>query len=566
MSRAPSGSTGTSRLCATLAELGVSHVFGLPGTQLVPLFESLRKSTLATVVPTHELAASFMAGAYFRACGRPAVLATIPGPGFTYAMTGLAEARLDSAALIHVTVAAPEDPLARFRLQAIRQRELGDAIAKATITVYREADVEDAVRRAHALAMDGQPGPVVLALSETPGDSPVRVTTTDEPVASIAQVSSIDVWRRLRDAERPLLYVGQGALHAARSVQLLAEALQAPVITTPSARGILPEDHPLVIPFDVCRGSVDAASQIMRQADLILVLGARLGHNGTAGGALPFPADRTVHIDAAADVCGQAYGTPGLVARIEEWFDAGSMRDLQVAGWSPSVIEQARAAARTSGAPQPEPVVAGTSAERFFAALRRVMPRDGMLVTDTGLHQVLARRHFEVFAPGGLLLPTDFQSMGFGLPAAIAAKVAAPRRPVAALIGDGGLAMTGLELATATQLGISLPVMVFVDGYFNQIRLHQQSDYGHDHGTTLPALDIAALAEATGAAFADGSSIDTVLADALRRSGPTLIAVPVGDSIPLRRIRQVRRAKEGLRSLVGSRLLDLFRGRGRGSP
>src|SRR5690606_9481424 len=157
---------GGLELTRALEALGVTHVFGLPGTQNVPLFEALRRSRLETVVPTSELAAAFMAGAYHRASGRPACLVTIPGPGFAFALPGLAEARLDSAALIHVTVAAPEGPEARFRLQAIPQRALGAQLAKAVLRAARTEDVAATLRAAHELATGGEPGPVIVELGD----------------------------------------------------------------------------------------------------------------------------------------------------------------------------------------------------------------------------------------------------------------------------------------------------------------------------------------------------------------------------------------------------------------
>jgi len=211
-----------------------------------------------------------------------------------------------------------------------------------------------------------------------------------------------------------------------------------------------------------------------------------------------------------------------------------------------------------------EPIIAGVSTASFFAALRAALPRDCIVVTDTGLHQVMTRRHFPVLAPGGLLTPSDFQSMGFGLPAAIAAKLAAPERPIVALVGDGGLSMSGMELATAAGLGLPLPlpVLVFDDGKLNQIRLSQQAAFGSDFGTTLPGLDFSALAAATGVRFAEVESDPApALAAALSADGPTLLRVPVGDSLGIRRVRTVARAKALVRAGLGERLVSRLRGR-----
>jgi acetolactate synthase-1/2/3 large subunit len=206
----------------------------------------------------------------------------------------------------------------------------------------------------------------------------------------------------------------------------------------------------------------------------------------------------------------------------------------------------------------------GQSAAEFVRELRDLLPRDAVLVTDSGLHQIVARRHFEVRAPGGLLVPADLQAMGFGLPAAIAAKLAAPERTVVALVGDGGFAMGGLELATAVREGLDLMVVVCSDGHLGQIRLQQLGEYGSTHGTMLPEMDCAAVAEAVGAGYVrTDAGLGQVPPDAWR-GGVWLVDVPVGDSRGTlgRRIRGgVRRAGRTLAPLLARSLMKALRRR-----
>ena len=548
---------------STLKSLGVTHVFGMPGTQTVPLFEALRQSGLNTVVPTHELAASFMAGAFYRVAGRPAALLTIPGPGFAYALTGLAEARLDSAALIHIVPAAEEGPSARFALQAIPQTNLAASLAKAVLTVPSESDLATAIERAFAIATSGEPGPVVVQLDDKAqrGDMPSLASNLSGGVGATHALDR--VIERVHAARRPVIYAGQGCLGAAPVLLELVEHWGAPVLTTPSARGIVPEDHHLVMGFDTHRDTTDAVNELLVGADLVLVIGARLGHNGTAGHHVKFDPARTIHVDTDAAVLGRVCPLESCVnMRAEDFLAQVSRQGLSRSSWSDSQVATARTAIGVPAARAAEPIIAGVSTARFFAALRATLPRDCIMVTDTGLHQVMARRHFPVLAPGGLLTPSDFQSMGFGLPAAIAAKLAAPERPVVALIGDGGLCMSGMELATAAGLGLPLPVLVFDDGKLNQIRLSQQAAFGSDFGTTLPGLDFSALAAATGVRFAEVESDPApTLTAALSAGGPTLLRVPVGDSPGIRRVRTVARAKALVRAGLGERLVSRLRGR-----
>jgi acetolactate synthase-1/2/3 large subunit len=208
-------------------------------------------------------------------------------------------------------------------------------------------------------------------------------------------------------------------------------------------------------------------------------------------------------------------------------------------GWDPSEVKSWRARARRAVTRfRAEPALATGSAigaDGFFEALRRAMPREGRLVTDSGLHQMLARRHFRVLTPHGLVVPSDFQSMGFGLPAAIGASLADPGRPVVALIGDGGLALSGLELLTAVRENVRLTVIVFNDGGLGLIRLQQLSAHGTGFATTMAAPDIGLLARSVGASYTRlDDDVDGCLATAVAGSGVQLLEVPLTESMTMR--------------------------------
>jgi acetolactate synthase-1/2/3 large subunit len=169
----------------------------------------------------------------------------------------------------------------------------------------------------------------------------------------------------------------------------------------------------------------------------------------------------------------------------------------------------------------------------FFSALREAMPRDAVLVTDSGLHQTLARCHYRVLAPRGLLVPTGLQSMGFGVPAAIGASLAAPERRVVALVGDGGFAMSGMELLTAVRERVPLVLVVFVDGHYGLIRAQQLQRYGHAPGSAVHNPDFARWAESLGVAHVRFDGVDS-LHRALALRGPVLVEVAVRDSNGMR--------------------------------
>ncbi|MGH7671038.1 MAG: thiamine pyrophosphate-binding protein [Gemmatimonadaceae bacterium] len=555
--------TGNAIVCAVLEQLGVQHTFGLPGTQNVPLFEALRQSHIRTVVPTHELAASFMAGAYYRASGRVGVLVTIPGPGFAYALAGLAEARLDSAAVVHLVGAPASGPGRAFNLQAFDQRGMVLPLVKGVIDVPSADRVADAVLKAFTLAEDGEPGPVVVqlaaeALNGTASFSRGEPTTRSAPVPDPDAVSRVA--KRLRDAGRVVLYVGQGARGAAVEVRQLAERIAAPVATTPSGRGTLPEDHPLALGFDGIRAGPGPLNALMADADAVLVLGAKLGHNGTAGFAVAFPRDRTVQVDSDRAVLGANYDVAELVqASIAPFLNSLMAHDLGPAvprGWAVDAISECRNQLRGHNGRATDPRIQGTddgTPAALFAKLQSQLPRDAILVTDTGRHQQLARRFYDVLAPRGLLLPSDLQSMGFGLSAAIAAKLAAPERPVVAVIGDGGFLMSGLELATAVREQIAITVVVFSDGAYGQIRDHQLMEYGRSHGVAIGSVPIEGVARALGCDFVRFSSMGSE--PWVRSSGVLVVEVDLSDSRGMRAAQATAVMRGAARRVVGESLL-----------
>jgi acetolactate synthase-1/2/3 large subunit len=207
--------------------------------------------------------------------------------------------------------------------------------------------------------------------------------------------------------------------------------------------------------------------------------------------------------------------------------------------------------------------VAGTAAgdaRSFFLALRRALPAEAVLVLDSGLHQILARRYYSVQSAGGLILPTDLQSMGFAIPTAIGAQMAAPDRPVVALLGDGGFAMTAMELLTAVRERTRMVAIVFVDGAYGQIRMEQLANYGASHAVTLENPDLSLLAASVGARYelAGETDFETAVRAALGHSGVTVIEVPVGDTFATRRAAAFARGREATRRLAGPRVFRSF--------
>jgi acetolactate synthase-1/2/3 large subunit len=555
--------TGAARIVEALEAAKVRCVFGLPGTQTLELFEALRRSRIRTVVATNELAASFMAGGWARMTGAPGVLLTIPGPGFTWSLTGVAEARLDSVALLQITGAPSRLPAnKRFRQQELDQAAMVAPLVKGVIEADARSDPGLAVLEGLRLARSGEPGPVLLQVSSaTLGRDHTGEALRDDWTGTVDSDALERICARMRCARRAILMVGQGTLNHADAIRTIAEQMMIPVLTTPAARGVLPEDHPLSFGLDAYSGRLGDVNELVESADLVLVIGCKLAHSGTGGFQLRLPADRLVHVDTSVEVLGANYP-----ASLEVAADAGDVLkallvSLSRSAWTEDELKmwKERLTVRETGVREPRVTGSSTSDARgFFDALRRGLPRDAVLVLDSGTHQILARRYYAALAPRGLLMPTGLQSMGFAIPTAIGAKLAEPDRPVVALVGDGGFAMTALELLTAVRERVSLVVVVFVDGAFGQIRLQQLANYGVSYGVSLESPDLGLLAQSIGVRHrvVGENDVEQSVRAAVGSSGITILEVRVGDSVGIRRTAAVARARGITRRVAGRALLQ----------
>jgi acetolactate synthase I/II/III large subunit len=533
-----------------LEALGVRHAFGLPGERNVPLLDALRDSSVRVVVPTHELAAAFMAQGYARSTGEVGVVLAIPGPGIAYTLAGLVEARHDSVPLVVLT--GPPREGGAFPLQAFDQAAVTAPVAKRVLRAGGAA-AGDAVRVAHALALAGEPGPVVVELADDEAALAAAAEAEGAPPPVAGDVG--EVARRLAAARRPILLLGQGAAGAAADVRRLVAKVGAGVLATTSGRGVLSEDDPRSLVVDAAGREADAANAVLSEADLVLALGCKFSHNGTLGYRLRIDPARFVHVD-ASDASLAAGGALSRVrADVPAFLRAlvGVLPETDAIGWGEDALcAHRRALLEAGAADRMEPVLPNVDGgvRALFAALREALPRDGVLATDSGLHQQLARRHFPVLEPGTLLVPADFQSMGFGLPAAVGAAHARPGRPAVAVVGDGGFAMSGLELLTAVRNRLPVTVVVFNDGHLGLIRVEQLARYGRTTAVAAAAPDLELFARSVGARYArvDGDP-EPVLRRGVESGTPTLLEVHVDDPPRLRELRAAGGARRLVRRL-----------------
>jgi acetolactate synthase-1/2/3 large subunit len=493
--------TAAQAIVETLRLLEVDRVFGLPGLQNIELFDALADAPFSTFTPTNESAAVFMADAHARVTGKIGVAVVTAGPGLTNALTGIAEARLDSSPVL-VLVGASVKTGKSFQLHQIDQCAVVKSLVKGCSKPATAAEIPQVVLNAVELALQGEPGPVVVEIANGMLMERIRFLQPKRsplPAAVDLNAQLDDAATRLRNSPAIGIYAGAGAFGAADELKALAELLQAPVATTISGRGVLAEDHPLSVGFGFGRSGTAAAWRVFRKVRTLLAVGCKYGETATGAYGVKPPPEH-IQIDINPAVLGANHPVSlaiaadakivlgGLVARLEK-----NRRPVNAA--LQDFIKQGRmrseaiALAKASKAVTPS---------KFLRKLRQKLARNAILVTDSGAHQFWALNDFPVFTPRSFLVPADYQAMGFSIPAAIAAKLAFPARQVVSLVGDGGFLMSGFESLNAARWKTKIVIVVFRDGAWGLIKEAQQRVYRRTPLTDIPSPDFGHLARGLG--------------------------------------------------------------------
>jgi len=527
--------SGAELIVSALGAQGVDRVFGIPGVQNLELFDALKDSRIEVVLVTHELCAAFMAEATSRVTGKAGCAITVPGPGLTNALTGIGEALLDSSPIVVLIPGPRTDTTLRFQLHQISQAELARPICKAAIRVERVEDVYPEVCRAFHVATIGEPGPVVVEVPYNllmgraePRQPPLRPAPGSPDSQTIEKIGGL-----LRAARRVGIYAGFGASEAREELMRLAEILQAPIATTLGGRGVVPEDFVFSVGFGFGPSGTAIAEDIFAECDLILAVACKFGEVSTGAYGFPRP-KQLIHIDineavigrnmpvAVGLVCDARIALERLVAALEGDMGVRSRpRDERlaerIASW------RADFAAKVERDPAWESSV---NPAKLMWHLRKLVARNAIITTDSGGHQFWVAEYFPVYERRSYLTPTDYQSMGYSVPAMIAAKLACPQRQVIGVVGDGSFLMTGAELVTAARMGLDLVLVIFNDGELGIIREAQERIYRRTSSIELRNPDFEALARGYGAAYfcipSDGE-IEPKLKEALSCGGLAIV-------------------------------------------
>ena len=527
--------TGGAAVIDSLVAHGVRDVFGIPGTHNLELYRYLPGSGIRHVVTRHEQGAGYAADGYARVSGRPGVLLTTSGPGITNAITALATAYADSIPVLAVSPGPPRGTVGADVgwLHEVKDQQAAlDAVCRRSIRVESADEIPEVLGSVFELFATSRPRPVHL---EVPVDvlegrwtrRPVPVRAVARPVGP-GRETAVAIAAALGAARRPLLVAGGGARNAAEHVRALAD-LGVPVLTTVNGKGVLDESHPAALGAGI---RLEAAHRVLNEADLVLAVGTELGDSDLWGGVV-------------------APGTPGrrTVVRIDvdpTQMHKNVMADLAVVGDAAvvlgdllAVLDQGDVVARPvsdADTARAEMVAEAALDAGPWAEVQRVLadalPVDTVVAGDSSQVTYFGTVHYWPFTPANrLLYPTGYATLGYGLPAAIGAKIAEPERAVVALFGDGAAMFSIQELITATEQRLALPVVILDNGGYAEIR-DQMVDRGIEpQAVDLYRPDIAGLARAIGAHGVVAERVEEIgplAAKALTADRPTVIYHHVG--------------------------------------
>jgi acetolactate synthase-1/2/3 large subunit len=485
---------------------GADLAFGVPGESYLAVLDALHDAPLRLIVTRHEGGAANMAEAYGKLTGRPGVCMVTRGPGATHASNGVHTAFQDSTPMLLLIGQVARDTVGREGFQELDYRAMYGAIAKWATQVDDAARLPEIVARAFAVATSGRPGPVVLALPEdmlservdVPDARPHRAVPAAPAPDAMAHLGEL-----LAQARAPLAVVGEGGWTAQTGADIaaFAETQAVPVAASFRCQDYVDNASPAYAGHAALAMDPALAKRI-READLLLAIGGRLGEIPTAGYTLVrpgAPTQRLIHVHPDPDEIGAVYPTElGIVAGLEAFAAAARALDPAGADARAGLLEAAhgeyeRNLAETRELPGPLQMSA------VMATLRERLPDDAILTNGAGNFSVWAHRYYEFHRYPTQLGPRS-GSMGYGVPAAVGAKAVHPDRPVVCLAGDGDFLMTGQELATAVQEELPVVVLVVNNAMYGTIRMHQERHYpGRVVGTDLRNPDFVAYARAFGA-------------------------------------------------------------------
>jgi acetolactate synthase-1/2/3 large subunit len=490
---------GSEALLYSLIAEGVDTLFGYPGGSIIPFYDTLyiHSDKMRHILTRHEQGAVHAAQGYARASGRTGVCIATSGPGATNLLTGIADAMIDSTPIVCITAQVPESALGTDFFQEADIISMTSPVTKWNCQVSHAADIPAAVARAFFIARTGRPGPVVIDVTKNAftemfeGDFQYEKCTglrcyNDHPVIDTTLVER--AVEMLNAAERPLIIFGQGVIlsGAERQLRELSERGNIPMASTMLGLSAIPSDHPNYVGMVGMHGNV-APNYLTQKADVILAVGMRFSDRVTGSIKAYARQAKLIHIDIDASelgrivtpeiaILGDASEALAAMKRTIEYRDRAEWFATATARYEK---EQSKVISRDL-----QPTKERLTMGEVVDGVAKATAGDAIIVTDVGQHQMEAARYSTYTRTRSLITSGGLGTMGYGLPAAIGAKIALPNREVVLFCGDGGLQMTIQELGTILEWRVGVKVVLLNNSFLGMVRQWQQLFFGRRYSST----------------------------------------------------------------------------------
>ena len=499
--------TGALAMVRCLELEGVKTAFGYPGAAICPFYDALAGSPIHHVLVRTEQNAAHAASGYARISGEVGVCIATSGPGATNLLTGIASAYMDSLPLVVITGQVRSDLLGRDVFQEADITGAAEPFTKHSYIVSRASDIPRIFKEAFHIASTGRPGPVLIDVPIDMQQKSIPDFDYSRPVDIIGykprvQGHSLQIKKAvdaLRTCKRPVICVGGGVFSAGAQKELCAfiEKLNLPAISTMMGIGALPTAHPLNLGMLGSHGCAPA-NKAIRDADLVIMAGARVGDRAVAAPGQVATRAKVIHIDVdPAEIGKNMPAHIPIVGDLKHVLEELTKHvDCQAPQeWVQAVTERKKRYA----AKAIEPVEGFVEPKTFMHALARRMEADGILCADVGQNQIWSANHFEI-RQGRFLTSGGMGTMGYSVPCAVGAKSAAPGRQVCAVCGDGSFQMSMMELGTICQEGLGVKIIIMRNTRLGMVRELQDNLYKGVHSAVYldGSPDFAKIAEAYG--------------------------------------------------------------------
>ncbi len=523
------GMTGSDIIVKALEGFGTDVVFGIPGGTVIPLYDSIYRSSLKHVLARHEQGACFEAAGYARASGKVGVCLATSGPGALNTLTALADSYADSVPLVVITGQVGANLRGTDAFQEADLFGSSLSMVKHSFSVESADELWAVMESAFKIASSGRPGPVLVdvpvSVQRQTADNPCKGRSVPLKIGDVPSDSReiLSLVPYIKRSVRPVILAGGGVIASGASEELarFARACSIPVGTSLMGKGGFPEGDPLSLGMAGMHGT-ERANRALSGADLIIALGCRFSDRTTAKASSFGNEAAVVQVDIDRAEIGKVIPVDlGVVSDLRQ--------ALEILNRSGELVSVGREGAYPRRASEEDH---GFYPKAIMETIRGHLRPDDVITTEVGQHQMWAALHWRSDLPRTFITSGGQGTMGFGLPAAIGASMARPGRPVVCLAGDGSFLMNSQEMETAVRYGLPVKVVVFNNRSLGMVRQWQELFWDRRYSATVeaPSCDFAALARAYGAEGIKVSSIEElegVIDDFLVSPGPSLMECPI---------------------------------------